>query len=359
MLEIPCVIVRGGTSKGVYLRAADLPEDKTLRDNLVSRIFGSPEPRQIDGLGGGDPLTSKVAILSSPEDNASDVTYLSGEVRLGCSEVNYGIMCGNLASGVGLAAHHLKLLRTPPVENVVRIYNVNTDSLIHAEYDSFRAGICGAANQVKLTFFSSGGGATKKILPTGAAVDRLSLDGREIEYSVVDAGAMYVFIRASTFDLEGNESADTLNANQEMRGAVERIRSSVQATINQLNPHLDIQLGQIKVALVADRIESSGQGNTSTPADIEARVINPQGVHRAYAVSGAICCCTAAAIEGTLVNQITSADKYNPSLTIAHPEGIMDIAVELERNAEGLAIRKSTIQRSTRVIMSGTVYVPS
>lgn len=359
MLEIPCVIVRGGTSKGVYLRAADLPEDKTLRDNLVSRIFGSPEPRQIDGLGGGDPLTSKVAILSSARDSASDVTYLSGEVRLGSSEVNYGIMCGNLASGVGLAAHHLKLLRSPPTGNVVKIYNVNTDSLIHAEYDSFRDGICGAVNQVKLTFFSSGGGATKKILPTGSPVDRLSIDGREIEYSVVDAGAIYVFIRSSTFDLLGSESPDTLNANQEMRRSVERIRGDVQSYINQLNPHLNIQIGQIKVALVSDRPEHRGHGSTSLPADIEARVINPQGVHRAYAVSGAICCCTASAIENTIVNQITSADKYNPSLTIGHPEGTMDIAVELERKAEGMVIRKSTIQRSTRVIMSGTVYVSS
>jgi 2-methylaconitate cis-trans-isomerase PrpF len=359
MLEIPCVIVRGGTSKGVYLRAADLPEDEALRDKIVSRLFGSPEPRQINGLGGGDPLTSKVAILSSAEDKASDVTYLSGEVRLGCSEINYGIMCGNLASGVGLAAYHLKLLRATPVGNVVRIYNANTNSLIHAEYDNFRDGICGEVNEVKLTFFSSGGGATKKILPTGSPVDRLSLDGREIKYSVVDAGAIYVFLRASTFDLQGNESAGILNANQEMRGLVERIRGEVRAYINQLNPHLDIQIGQIKVALVSERIEDRGLGSESPPADIEARVVNPQGVHRAYAVSGAICCCTASAIEDTIVNQLTSTDKYNPSLTIGHPEGTMEIAVELERKAGGLAIRKSTIQRSTRVIMSGTVYVPS
>ncbi len=165
MFEIPCVIIRGGTSKGVYLRGNDLPENAEKRDMLISKLFGSPDPRQIDGLGGGDPLTSKVAIISTSTRSDSDIAYLSGEVRLGCSEINYGIMCGNLASGVGLAAHHLNMIDSHPTDSTVRIYNVNSKSIIHAKYDSFSDGIAGKDNKVNLTFLSRGGGLPGRYYP--------------------------------------------------------------------------------------------------------------------------------------------------------------------------------------------------
>jgi 2-methylaconitate cis-trans-isomerase PrpF len=320
-------------------------------------LFGSPDPRQIDGLGGADPLTSKVAIISAANRSDSDVTYLSGEVRLGSSDINYGIMCGNLASGVGLAAYHLKLMDKLPADNIVRIYNHNSESLIHARYDNFRDGLMGAESIVNLIFLSSGGGATAKILPTHVPLDRIVLNGREVEYSVVDAGAIYAFIRASEFGLAGNETAESLNANREMRAEVEQLRKEVCRQINRLNPHLAIHTGQIKVAVIAESVSGQSPGPSSRAADIEARIINPQGVHRAYAVSGAICCCTAAAIAGTVVEQLTSTDADNPSLTIGHPEGTLDISVELHRGPKDLSIRASSIQRSARIIMSGMVYV--
>ncbi len=185
------------------------------------------------------------------------------------------------------------------------------------------------------------------------------MHGLEIEYSVVDAGAIYVFLRASAFNVAGNESADSLNANQELRNDIEQLRRDVCQQVNELNPHLSIHTGQIKMALVAGCLDERDCDEAARPVDIEGRIMNPQGVHRAYAVSGAICCCTASAIEGTIVNQLTFTDTTKPRLTIGHPEGTLEISVELERNSGELRVLESSIQRTARVIMRGTVYVPS
>jgi methylitaconate Delta-isomerase len=356
-LEIPCVIVRGGTSKGVYIRGDDLPEKAEDRDAIIASIFGSPDRRQINGLGGGDPLTSKVAILTSVNRSDSDVGYLSGEVRLGCSEINYGIMCGNLASGVGLAAYHLNLLDSCPIDGAVRIFNENTSAIIHAAHNDFSGGTVGQVCDVKLTFFSSCGATTGKLLPTDQPVDVFTLDGNAIGYSVVDAGAIYTFIQSDAFSLSGYESVDDLNANCQLRNSVEEIRSHVSGEINRLNPHLSIHSGQIKVALVSSAADITPADRESNQADIVARIVNPQGVHHAYAVSGAICCCTASAIDGTIVNQLTRTQANNPSLVIAHPEGFLEVSVEMKSaNSGESGVLKASIERTARVIMTGTAY---
>ncbi|MFV8819489.1 PrpF domain-containing protein [Haliea sp. E17] len=352
-MKIPCVIVRGGTSKGIYLRGEDLPSNPSDRDSVICSIFGSPDSRQIDGLGGGDPLTSKVAILSARNlVEGSDVSYLSGEVRLGCSEINYGIMCGNLASGVGLAAFHLDLLKPEAIGNAIRIYNVNSGGIIHAIHDDFDAGVGGKNTSVKLTFLSSGGRATSKILPTHRPIEWLSINGLELEYSVVDAGAIYAFLKASQFGLSGSESVESLNGNRDLRSNVELVRRHVCDQINRLNPGLEIHTGQVKVALVKDLPGDSGFSN----CDIEARIVNPQGVHHAYAVSGAICCCTASAIEGTIIQQLAPANSMNPRICIGHPEGLLEVSVELEDTNQGLSVCKASIERTARLIMKGMVY---
>lgn len=356
-MEIPCVLVRGGTSKGVYIREDDLPADIGERDKVISMLFGSPDARQINGLGGGDPLTSKVAILAPSTRKDCDVTYLSGEVRLGSSEINYGIMCGNLASGVGLAAHHLNLLDSSKHESIIRIFNTNTSSVIHADYVDFAGGISGKTTEVDLVFFSSSGSITSKTLPCDQPVGHIQIDGVNIEYSVVEAGAIYTFIRADSFALTGLESPEELNCNIQLRASVEEIRKHVCDEINQVNSNLSIHPGQVKVALISEPESKEEQTLDSDFIDIHARIINPQGAHHAYAVSGAICCCMASAIENTLVNRMTCTTTGSPRLRIGHPEGSLEVSAELETSKLGaLEMKSASIKRTARLIMTGKAY---
>lgn len=351
MAAIPCVVVRGGTSKGVYINEADLPSDSAERDALICELFGSGESRQIDGIGGGDPLTSKVAILAAPSVDGAQVDYLSGEVRLRRSEVNYGIMCGNLAAGVGPAAVQLGLVDASRFPHKLKVNNRNSDSIIDIEYvESLLMGV-GSPFNAKLIFNSPIGNNTGCLLPTGKRVSSTRIGTVDVEFSVVDAGAIYAFVRAKDLNLRGDECAIELDAMLDVRASLELFREHVAIQVNLHCKTLPpVHSGQIKIALLAPANEGE--------AHIQGRIINPAKTHKAYAVSGAIATCVAAHTQGTIVQALAKEAAPEGRFRISHPEGVLEVGL---RWAEGDTpehkhIRAAEICRTARVLMAGMAF---
>lgn len=366
MASIPCAIIRGGTSKGVFLLEDYLPSDPEARDALLLRIMGSPDPRQVDGLGGADPLTSKVAIVSRSTREGVDVEYESVEVGIAEARVNHGLMCGNLISGVGYFAMAEGLVEPRVPVTTVSIYCRSNRKIIMARMPvaavaEAAAGrrergasiMDGAACTVSLCFRDPGGAVTGKLLPAGGPLSRLAVGGRTLEVSIVDAGTLYAFVRAEDFGLTAHESVCELDAHTAFRAEIEALREQVAAHINQQSffgaavvvPRL------VKVAMVG------AAGDLSEEADIVARVINKAKVHKAYAVSGGICLAAAAAIPGTLVRRITGTVGSPFSLRIAHPSGVLSLSTDWTSGGQGTVIHAAEIQRTTRVILRGNVFV--
>ena len=219
--KIPCVIQRGGTSKGIYLHDKDLPKDPALRDKVILSIFGSPDIRQIDGLGGADPLTSKVAIIAPSTRPDCDVDYTFGAVDLTEPIIDYRGNCGNLSAGVGPFAIDEGLIDAGASETVVRIFNTNTDKKLRAfvptkegktQYlgDYAIAGVPGTGAKILLDYAGTAGSATGKILPTGKPVDSISVPSLgTIEVSIVDAGNPVCFIKPEVLGLDGTDGPVT------------------------------------------------------------------------------------------------------------------------------------------------------
>ena len=222
--KLPVTIMRGGTSKGIYILESDLPKDKEAWDEILLRLMGSPDAKQIDGLGGSQSVTSKVAIVKSSQRADADVDYTFAQVSVDKPIVSYKGNCGNISSGVGPFALEKGLVTPKENETTVRIYNTNTGKIIAADVktsdegvnytgDFQIAGVPGTASPIRLKFINPAGTLGKGLLPTGNAVDMLTVpDFGEVEVSIVDAANPLVFVKAKDLGLTGKENPDELNA---------------------------------------------------------------------------------------------------------------------------------------------------
>lgn len=218
MERIPCVIMRSGTSKGIYLLSNDLPEDPEPRDKVILSIFGSPDSRQIDGLGGADPLTSKLAIISVSDREDADIDYTFGQVEIKKPYVDYSSNCGNISAGVGPFAIQQGLVRAVEPVTTVRIYNTNTKKVFVAEVPVKNGkpqvkggykvdGVPGTGARIGINMAGTIGAKTGRLLPTGNAMDTLDIKGFGLlPVSMLDAGSPMVFVRAKDLGLKGTES---------------------------------------------------------------------------------------------------------------------------------------------------------
>lgn len=368
MKAIPCSIIRGGTSKGIFVLEEHLPHDPGKRDQLLLALMGSPDPRQIDGLGGADPLTSKVAIVAPSKRPGIDVEYESVEVGIAETAVGHGIMCGNLIAGVGCFAIAEGLIAPQAPATTATIYCRSNQKTIIAQIplalgaDTIQAMSASSdetAPVVDLVFHNPGGAVTGKLLPTGEPVTRLSLGKkRELKVSIVDAGTLYSFVRAESFGLSGMETAEELDGNAQFRAEIEAVREKVAECVNHYRfggaPLISPRL--VKLAIVSRYAASD---SLHGDADIVARIINKAKVHKAYAVSGAISLAAAAAIPGTLVNDIIAPAASPFTLRVAHPSGVLAVRMQWFSGVNGVVIENASIQRSARIIMRGTAYVGS
>jgi 2-methylaconitate cis-trans-isomerase PrpF len=374
-MKIPCAIYRGGTSKPIFFMEEDLPKDNKKRDQIVLEAFGSPDLRQIDGLGGADPLTSKVAYIAPPTVPDTDVNYTFGYVGIAQPVIDYTGNCGNTSAAVGPFALLRGLIQ--PVEPVtqVRIYNTNTKRTILAEFrvkdgqflsegDFKIDGVPGTGSKILLDFIGSGGSVTGKLLPTGKVRDEIKFPTLgTLEVSMVDAANPFVFVRASDLGLRGNENIDEFGNNDAILIKCEEIRSVVAEIMGIANREEATAKspGVPKIAVIAGpSAYDTPKGRVEASAiDIVARMTALQKLHKAYAVTGAVCLGTAAKIDGTIVNEIYRKvqPENPPPVRIGHPTGTLQVEIELERRNDSLELAKAALARTARLLMDGSVYV--
>ncbi|WP_337740172.1 2-methylaconitate cis-trans isomerase PrpF family protein, partial [Acidaminococcus timonensis] len=292
--KLPVTLLRGGTSKGVYLLEKDLPANRKEWDGLLLRLMGSPDKKQIDGLGGSQSVTSKVAILRKSDRPDADVDYTFAQVSVDKAVVSYGGNCGNISSGVGPFAIEKKLVPALEGSTLVRIYNTNTGKVIQEEVPTANgqvlydgdfgiAGVPGTAAPLKLKFVDPAGTLGKGLLPTGNAVDLLEVPGHgSTEVSLVDAANPLVFVKASDLGLTGTELPEAINGDPELLRLLETIRGLAAMKLGLCSTPEEaawVTPGLPKMTLVAppaDYTTSSGEAVKGNQVDLVARMMSMQ-----------------------------------------------------------------------------------
>lgn len=347
IVPIPCMMIRGGTSRGVFLKASDLPRDTALRDRMLVAIIGSPHPLQIDGVGGGNPLTCKIAIVGPSPDPRADVDYLFAQVGINEAVVDTKANCGNILAGVAPFALETGLVAARSPSTTIRIRNVNTGMVTRAtvntpggrlryDGDQRMSGLAVPASPVHLSFEDAAGSLTDKLLPTGRAEEEIA----GVAVSLVDYSIPVMIAAAESFGLSGYETPAELDANRDLFDAVERMRLVAGERMG---------LGDVshsvtpKVALVAP----PRNGGT-----IASRYLTPWQCHASHAVTGALCLAAATRIRGSVAAGV-AAPGDGVSVGVEHPAGTLTIQCE----GEGEDIATSVI-RTARLLFAGFVYVP-
>ena len=352
---IPCVMMRGGTSRGPYFKATDLPADPAIRDQVLLAVVGSPDERQIDGIGGATTLTSKVAIVSPSEHPEADVDYLFAQVSINQAFVDTAPSCGNMLAGVGPFAIEQGFVRAQNDKTLVRIRNVNTESLIEAliqtpngeiKYDGTTAidGVPGTAAPVILNFKDVVGSKTGALLPTGNVVD--TVEG--VQVSCVDVAMPMVIAAASSFGKTGYESKAELDQDKEFFERLETIRLAAARLMG-----LGDARGQVvpKFGILA---APRNGGN------ITSRYFVPTACHAAHAVTGGICVAVCTVLKGSVAQGLGSIPSDLPAqCVIEHPSGSLEVALDLARSGEQISVNSAGVVRTTRKLFAGDVYVPA
>ncbi len=369
--QFPCTIMRGGTSKGIFLREKDLPRDPALRERIILAVFGSPDSRQIDGLGGADSLTSKLAIIAPSCQPDRDVDYTFGAVGIDRAFVDYSSNCGNISAAVGPYAVDAGLVKAIAPFTVVRIRNTNTGKLIRAKVpvadgkfapdgDYAIAGCPGTGARIELTFLDPGGAATGRLLPTGNVVDEVSLHGgQRFRVTVVDAGNPTAFVRAEELGLRGDELPADFARDRTAGATLEAIRRKVGELMAIL-----VTQSIPKIAFVAPgRAYRATTGETIAGESVSllARVMAMGTMHKAFAITAAIPAAIGAVLPGSVVAGALSGRPPRPAddpIVIGHPAGTMDVKVEAQFRTDGPFIAGCTVARTARRIMDGRVSVP-
>lgn len=378
-VPVRCSILRGGTSKAVFFLANDLPAERPAIEPLLLNIFGSPDIRQIDGLGGSTSQTSKAAIIGPPSRPDADVDYTFAQVTVGEPLVDWGGNCGNISAAVGPFAINQGFVRACEPITTVRVHNTNTGKIIleHVPVRGGRAaedgdyavpGVPGTSSRILLEFSDPAGSVTGRLLPTGNPRDRLELaDGRSFDVSIVDAANPVVFVAAESLGLTGTELPLQIEAATAATDTLEELRSVV-AEMMKLVPDrrnaTQVTPGLPKVGFVARPMAYTTTSGVDVPesgVDLTARLMSMQTAHRSYMATGAIATAAAAFVEGSIVNELVRPIAGRPiaeSIRIGHPYGVMEAVVNGDGPAVVPVIRGVAIGRTARHILDGQVWVP-
>jgi len=354
--RIPCMLIRGGTSKGAFFMASDLPADPTERDRVLLAVMGSPDPRQIDGLGGAGPLTSKVAIVSRSSREDADVDYLFAQVVVNEARVDFGQNCGNILAGVGPYAIERGLVKAEEGSTRVAIHMVNTGQIAVAtvstpdfrvtyEGDARIDGVPGGAAPIPLEFRDTAGSTCGALLPTGQLKD--TVEG--VEVTCIDNGMPLVLMRARDLQRSGYETREELDADEELKARIEKIRLAVGPMMN---------LGDVstrtvpKMCLVA---EPRDGGTISTRSFI------PHRCHASIGVLGAVSVATAAVLPGTVCDGLANVDAEGArkQVSVEHPTGEFTVELTLGGERDRPVVLSAALLRTARWLFDGVVGIPA
>ena len=346
----PVMWMRGGTSKGGYFLKDDLPTDTAARDAFRLGVMGSPDPRQIDGMGGADPLTSKVAVVSKSTREGIDVDYLFLQVFVDQAIVSDAQNCGNILAGIGPFAIERGLVDASGDETRVAIYMENTGQVAVATVqtpagqvsyagDAAIDGVPGTHAPVPLEFRDTAGSSCGALLPSGNAVDVVN----GVPVTLIDNGMPCVVMKAEDVGITGYEDRDSLDANTELKAKIEAIRLAVGETMN---------LGDVKEKSVPKMMLVARPKNGGA---ITVRSFIPHRAHATIGVLGAVSVATACLIEGSPAAELAEIPEgLRKTLSVEHPTGEMSCVLETD---EGGNVKTAALLRTARKLMDGIVYV--
>jgi 4-oxalomesaconate tautomerase len=354
-LALPCSVIRGGTSKGLYFHAADLPSETTTRDAVLLAALGSPDVREIDGMGGGHPLTSKVAIVKKSTREDADVDYLFLQVWPDRAEVSDSQNCGNLLAGVGPFALEEGLVPASSPVTKVRIWMENTqtlavanvetpDGIVHYSGDAHIDGVPGTSAPIPIEFLDIAGSSCGSLLPSGNVVDVVE----NVRVTCIDNGMPVVCVKAEDLGLSGYEEPLDIESNIEVRERVERIRLAAGLLMN---------LGDVRDATIpkVSLLAPAKHGGA-----VMTRTFIPKRVHEAIGVFGAVSVATACLIAGSVASEVANVPTGESSvvLEIEHPTGYFGVSLVLERSNGEVMVSSAALLRTARLLMRGEVFVP-
>ena len=351
-LSIPCVLMRAGSSRGPFFLRDWLPAGDEARNQALIGAIGASDPLQLDGLGGGSTLNSKVAIVSRSTQPDCDVDYLFAQVGVGHQSVDTRPNCGNMLSGVVPFAIDQGLIPAKDGTTTARVFNVNTASRVDVtvrtpggkvtyEGDTRIDGVAGTAAPVLLNFLDAWGSVTGQLFPTGRRID--VIDGLEV--TCIDAAMPLMMLRATDLGLSGRERPVELDGNQALLARLESLR---------LQAGLKMGLGDVTHSVVPKPVlVSQGDG----PNSITSRYFTPHKCHASHAVTGAIGVATAFALPGTVASG-ASMKPGRHDLVVLHPEGQIDVAVDLQGEGQEATVQSAALVRTVRKIMQGILYLP-
>lgn len=364
MRKFPFVLMRGGTSKAAFFHKKDMPNDSNAWADFLLDVMGSPDIRQIDGIGGGNSLTSKVAIIEKSQKEGIDIDYTFAQVSLVDNVVDFKGNCGNISSAVAPFAVDEGLVDGTEPTTLVRICNTNTNKIITAEVevenkgfksdgDCYIPGVPNPGSRIYLSFYSSEGAVTGRVLPTGNPIDYIKTSLGEIAISIVDAANPLVFINASDVGLTGTELPSEIDAKrldilEEIRSiAAELCGFAERKNATELSPAVP------KTTIVSkpkDYCDLKGFHHSHGDMDMLIRMLSMQRPHQALAITGAVCTTIASKIEGTIPSKII--EKNSGELKLAHPGGIMKTYSSIKDGA----VKYVKVTRTARRLMDGYVY---
>ena len=353
---IPGTLMRGGTSKGLYFHASDLPQSARARDAALLAAMGSPDPRQIDGVGGAHPLTSKVALISPSKRTDADVDYLFLQVVVDKAEVSDSQNCGNILAGVGPWAIENGLVPVAGATTPVRIHMLNTNSIAVAHVPTPRGaveyegtaridGVPGNAAAIPIDFLDVAGSSCGKLFPTESGVDRIE----GIEVTCIDNGMPVVVMRAADLGKRGDETPEELEADAALKARIERLRLAIAPGMN---------LGDVIRKTVPKMCLVSPPQHGGT---IHTRTFIPHRVHEAIGVLGAVSVATACVTPGSVAAQVAALAPRPGAqrLEIEHPTGFFTVEMDVVFEGNTVTVKRAALLRTARKLMQGQVFVPA
>ena len=348
---VPCLLMRGGTSKGAFFLATDLPQDPAERDGLLLRIMGTPDPRQIDGLGGAHPLTSKVAVIAPSPDGGADVEYLFLQVGVDTAFVTGRQNCGNILAGVGPFSVERGLVPAGRGHTEVRIRMVNTNSYATArfatpggvvDYDGDLAidGVPGTAAAIELNFEGTAGSSTGALFPSGRVRDRVG----DVDVTCVDNGMPSVLLRAADVGVTGDETPAELEADARLAGRLAELRLAAAQLMG---------MGDVSGTTVPKLVLL---GPPRTGGSIATRSFLPVRVHTSIGVLGALTVAAGVLADGSVGHDLAVPPPPGTPFRIEHPTGHFDVEVGVQPSGDGFDVTRSAALRTARKIFDGLVF---